>query len=158
MYHLIYIMNNSNENPNHWLIRTGDAIQFKILSKNKLTLFKSNIASKNFENNVKENDILWFVKRGGVVIAVSTFKKIAIRELGPLIAVTPTNEDFEINKDSIWDKEIHYDNLYNITDCDLKLIFPGQNTFHKFKKDKHSINLENEYQYIVKYSKIKNKM
>jgi hypothetical protein len=51
------------------------------------------------------------------------------------------------------DAEIHYSNLYVVLQCDILTNIKGSATIRKFD-EKIQLNLPDEYQKIVKYSKI----
>lgn len=144
-----------------WILRVGYGDNFKASSKYKIWGIKSHsVNAKNFLAYVKNGDRLWFVikKSGGKIIAVATYKSHNKRELGPLINITASNEelgwDNEGNPDSDnnWDTEIHYENLYNLENCELFTNIIGPAPIRKYS-EKCSVNLPNEYQYITKYSK-----
>lgn len=101
--------------PTHWLIRVGDAKNFwRSAETHKIWSANSNSRNdKGFMKSVKQGDILWFVKTGGMLVAVATFQKLQERLL-PLLS--PTNEElgWEGDKGGVSDYEIHYDNLFDI--------------------------------------------
>lgn len=146
----------------HYILRVGDGVNFKNSSDVSIWAVKSR--NKSFLKKVKEGDILWFVKNKekgdmypGKIIAVANFVSKNQRIVGPLIAITPNNDELGWDeKGGFCDVEIHYNNLYNLTDCNL---FTGQNnqtTICEYDniKDNLIVNLIVEYEYISKYSKI----
>lgn len=142
-----------------WIIRVGDGTNFVNASKHSLwTCNKSKNAHKCFINNATPGDRLWFLKTGGPFIAVATFIKLAPRILGPLIAITLTDEDlgYDSNDGNPSTTEIHYENLYNISTLNITTKPLNQNAFRKYTEDMTpGYNLNIEYQMIVRYSKIK---
>jgi hypothetical protein len=141
-----------------WIFRVGDGNNFINSSKYKVWGVKSfQPWVKHFIKNVKKGDRLWFVigGSGGKIIAVSTYESHNIRELGPLVNITMTDEELGWGKEwSICDTEIHYSNLYNLSDCDLLTNIKSALGIRKYN-DKCLLNLPLEYEYINKYSKIK---
>jgi len=110
----------------------------------------------SFISTVKEGDLLWFVKSksGGQIVAVATFTCIKPRILGPLIALTHTNEDLGwVNTEGEWDTEVLYKNLYNVTDCGLYSKIKSPLVIRVYN-EKCKVDLPAEYANIVRYSKI----
>ena len=147
---------------NHYILRVGDGNNFKNSSNVSIWGVKSR--NKSFLKKVKEGDKLWFIKNkekgdiyNGKTIAVAEFVSKNERVIGPLISITPNNDELGWDdKGEFCDVEIHYNNLYNLTDCNL---FTGQNnqtTICEYDniKDGLLVNLIVEYEYISKYSKI----
>lgn len=147
--------------PTDWLIYVNDGINFNNSSISNTWGIKSwTPLGKCFKNNAKAGDHLWFIKSGsnGLLVAVSTFVEFRNRELGPLIAVTPTDEEFGwLNGSGGWDVEIHYTDLYNITNCELYTELIGSAPIRRYN-EKCKINLALEYPNIVRYSKVTKKM
>lgn len=149
--------------PNHWLLRIGDGEHFKnsstksiwgVNSKNKEDITKDNVVVKNFLDKVKSGDILWFIlgKSHGKVAAVATFTHHCKRELGPLLAITLTNEELGWTKQNgTWDTEVHYKDLYNVSKCDLLTHILSPMVVREYN-EKCVVNLPNEYPYIVRYA------
>jgi hypothetical protein len=148
--------------PNHFILRVGDGVNFKNGSKHSTWAVKSRYIS--FLENVKEGDILWFIenkKTGdlftGKIIAVAEFVSKNKRDTGPLLSLTPTDDELGWDKlGKYYDVEIHYTNLYNLTDCKLFTGQKNQTTICEYDKIKEGLllNLIVEYEYISKYSKI----
>jgi len=119
---------------------------------------------KTFLKNVKVGDKLWFVKNkekgdvyNGKIIAVVDFVSKNERVIGPLLSTTPNNDDLGWDeKGGHCDIELHYNNLYNLTDCNLFTGQKGQSTLCHYDniKEKLLVNLIIEYEYISKYSKV----
>ena len=113
-----------------------------------------------FIKNVKIGDILWFVtsKSKGKIIAVATYASCNNREHGPLIDLTPNDnvlgwENGRVDLSKI-DTEIHYSELYGLSNCELLTHILSPKTIRKYNPEKCAVNLPVEYSYIVKYSKM----
>lgn len=143
----------------HWLLRIGNGNHFQSSSKKCIWGVDSkNACVKGFLTRVKEGDLLWFVKSGGFLVAVSTFTKQNERVLGPLIELTPTNEELGWTEtEGDWDTEIHFKDLYNLTECELHAGIKSPLTIRLFN-EKCKVDLPTEYKYIVRYSKVTKSM
>lgn len=78
---------------------------------------------------------------------------------GPLIPLTQTNEELGWYYNNNCDIEIHYDNLYNLTDYNylwINLKDPSTIYDNIDKYEKRIKTLEEEYNYITKYLKTVN--
>jgi hypothetical protein len=144
--------------PTHWLIRIGDGIHFKSSSKKSIwgmsTTNNTNVQS--FLKKAKKGDLLWFIIGGsnGRVLAMSEYISNNKRELGPLIALTYTNEELGwTESDGDWDYEVHYTNMYIVEKLDLQTEIKAATTVRKYN-DKCKVDLPEEYKNIVKYSMI----
>ena len=142
-----------------WILRCGDGENFKNSSKqgiwgiNTLT----STQGKYFVMNVKPEDRLWFVtsKSCGKLMAVATYRQHNMREFGPLIDISLTNEELGwTGSGPKWtsDVELHYTDLYGLNDCELLTHIKGPATIRKYS-EKCRVNLPLEYSYIVRYSK-----
>jgi len=143
-----------------WIFRVGDGTNLINSSKYKIWGINTTTSTngKYFIKNVKHGDRMWFVKNksNGKILAVATYRSHNTRELGPLIPTTLTNEELGwTNEGPDWtsDTEVHYTDLYNLTDCQLLTHIKGSSTIRKYD-DKCRVDLALEYSYIVKYSKI----
>lgn len=142
-----------------WLLRVGDGNNLIRSSKYKIWgIQSSNSFGKFFIRTVKPGDRLWFIKSKsqGKVLAVATFSLIKKRELGPLIDISLTNEELGWdNVDTDWtsDTEIHYTDLYNVSDCELLTHIKGSSTIRVYNA-KCLVDLATEYIYIRKYGKV----
>ena len=145
----------------HYLLRIGDGVHFNASSSKSIWGINSaHPWCKRFISTIKEGDLLWFVKskNKGQIVAVATFTAIKERILGPLIELTLNNEDLGWNKtEGDWDTEVHYKDLYNLTDCNMFSEIKSPLVIRVYN-DKCKINLPLEYPYIVRYSKVTNKM
>ncbi len=133
----------------HWILRIGDGINFKNLSKYNIWGINSEISNnKYFINNVKKDDILF--KNQWLIVACANFDKITKRELGPIIDISLNNKELGWEKGD-WDLEINYKNLYNIKYC---YIFSNVKTISSISSLNKEEELIKEYNNILKYSKI----
>ena len=141
-----------------WLLRVGDGGNLKRSSKFRIWGVSSRIAvGKHFIENVKPGDRLWFVKSKshGKLVAVATYRSHNIREFGPLIDVSLSNEELGWSDPSggDCDVEIHYSELYGLSNCELLTHIKGPATIRKYD-EKCRVNLAVEYSYIVRYSRV----
>jgi hypothetical protein len=103
---------------------------------------------------IRPGDVIWFICSGGRAIGVATFVRFCRRELGPLISVTPTDEDLGWTKSKgEWDTEVHYTDLYDVSGCDILTHIKSPLVGRKFNPEKCAVDLLREYENIVKYSK-----
>ena len=149
--------------PAHFLLRIGDGIHFNASSSKSIWGINSDTSThgKWFKSIVKEGDLLWFVtgKSKGQIVALATFTCTQDRIIGPHITLSPTNEELGWNKTyGNWDTEVHYKNLYNLTQCDLFSEIKCPSTIRHYDEKKCKIDLPAEYPYIVRYSKVTNSM
>jgi hypothetical protein len=140
-----------------WLLRIGNGNHFK--SSSKLNIWGVNSSDiynvKPFLDSVKDGDRLWFVigKSKGKITHVATFTKALKRDIGPLIAFTKTNKELGWDEhDGGWDTEIHFKNLYDLTDLEFLSEIKSPKVIRRYNQ-KCKVNLPEEYPLIVKYSK-----
>jgi hypothetical protein len=147
--------------PAHYLLRIGDGDHFNASSTKSIWGINSaHPWCKSFISTIKEGDLLWFVKskNKGQIVAMATFTKIQERVLGPLIELTLTNEELGWDKsEGYWDTEVHYKDLYNLTECNMFSEIKSSLVIRLYN-DKCKVDLPAEYQHIVRYSKIRNSM
>ena len=142
-----------------WLLRVGDGENLKRSSKYRIWGISSKISTnKYFIKNVKPGDRLWFVKSKsqGKLVAVATYRSHNMRELGPLVDITLTDEELGWTgngEDWTADVELHYTDLYGLSDCELLTHIKGPSTIRKYD-EKCRVNLAVEYSYIVRYSRV----
>jgi len=143
-----------------WILRVGDGENFISSSKYRIWGIQTITSphGKYFINNVKPGDRLWFVKSKsqGKILALATYRSHNKRELGPLVNVSMTNEDLGwTGEGPDWtsDMEVHYTDLYNLSDCDLLTHIKGPSTIRKYD-EKCRVELAVEYSYIVRYSRV----
>jgi hypothetical protein len=141
-----------------WLLRVGDGENLRRSSRYRIWGISSRIsAGKHFVKNVKPGDRLWFVKSKsqGKLIAVATYRSHNFREFGPLINVSLTDEQLGWFDPSGGDcnVELHYSDLYGLSDCDLLSHIKGPTTIRKYD-EKCRVNLAVEYSYIARYSNV----
>jgi len=142
-----------------WLLRVGDGEHFKKSSSKHIWGVDSKApCSISFLKSVNPGDHLWFVlgKSGGKLLAVATFSKTKLRELGPLINFTATNEELGwTNKPGEWDIEVHFENLYWIDECNLQTKIQSPLVIRQYNAEKCKVELPTEYTNILKYSKVR---
>ena len=142
-----------------WLLRVGDGENLKNSSKYRIWGISSKISTnKHFLKNVNPGDRLWFVKSKsqGKLVAVATYRSHNSRDFGPLIDISLTNEELGWSgsgEDWSADIEIHYSDLYGLSDCELLTHIKGAATIRKYD-EKCRVNLAVEYSYIVLYSRV----
>ena len=142
---------------NHWLLRVGDGQNF-INSSDKQIWGIQSKTNNSFLNQIKKDrHILWFItnKSNGKILAMTEYKSHNKRELGILINITQSNEELGWSEYEC-DTEIHYNNLYNLENCNLLTNLKGMRTIRKYEKEKIDLDLNEEYKNIVKYVNITN--
>lgn len=143
-----------------WILRVGNgdnlvrSSSYRIWGINSKTSF-----GKHFVKNVRPGDRLWFVKSksNGRVMAVATYRSHNQREYGVLINHSLTNEELGWdNVDTKWvsDVEVHYTDLYNVSNCELLTHIKGTTTIRKYDALKCKVDLPFEYTCICRYVKI----
>lgn len=145
------------EGTTHWLLRVSDGTHFK----KSQPFMRWGINSKHswaskFIRTVKPGDKIWFIQKEskGKAICVATFTRTNRREVGPLIDLTPTNQELGWTQEKgEWDTEVHYTDLYDLTDCDVLTDIKSPLVGRVFNKDKCSANLPELYPNIVRFSK-----
>jgi hypothetical protein len=133
----------------NYIIRIGDGNNF-----NNGSIYKTWGVSDKFSNSLKKmkpNDKLWFLQKGGKVIAVADFVSFNERVLGPLISLTPDDTVLKWNcKGKNYNIEIHYTNLYNLTNSNVVLPLKHRHSVQLYKKLKEQpLNLIVQYEYIA---------
>ena len=140
--------------PREWILRVGDGSNFWNSSKYKIWgIRNSSNSGKHFIKNVKVGDRLWFVthKSQGKIIAVATYESHNERILGPLINATLSNEELGWNGSGEESNvEIHYSNLFGLYDCNLLTKVKAQTSIIKYNQENCSVNLEKEYNAILR--------
>jgi acid phosphatase class B len=138
---------------NDWYMRVGDGINFMNSSKHYIWGVKS--YGKNLFANMKRGDRVWFIqcKSKGKIIGVATY----ISNNKRIVNITATNKELGWRgEDNEWDTEIHYRDLYILSDRRVPLLthIKSCQSIAKYYKDKCTINLPLEYSYIVQYCKV----
>ena len=141
--------------PTHWLLRIGDGDHFTSSSSQNIWGIVSTLTcGMHFLRTVKEGDLLWFIqgKTHGKALAVATYVKSKVRETGPLVAFTATNEELGWTKQAgTWDTEIHYKDLYNLSTCSLLTEIKSPGVIRTYS-EKCKVDLPAEYPHIVRYA------
>ena len=142
-----------------WILRVGDGENFINSSRYRIWGIQSTSpANKHFIRNVNIGDRLWFVKSNsnGKIIAVATYQSLNKRDLGPLVNFTMTNQELGWSgegPDWTSDIEVHYSDMYGLSDCELLTHIKGASTIRKYD-DKCRVNLPIEYNNIVRYGRM----
>ena len=106
---------------NHWIFKVINTEDFHNSKEfNTWGLCSKGTYSELFMKKVKNGDKLWFINKKKEIIGVCDYINHNKRLFGPLINLTKTNEELgwkNMNKVNI---EIHYDNLLEIGDKNLK--------------------------------------
>jgi hypothetical protein len=138
-----------------WILRVGDGENFINSSKYGIWGVQTVTSSdgKYFIKNVRHGDRLWFVKSKsqGKVIAVATYKSHNVREIGPLVSLTMTNEELGwTGEGPDWtsDIELHYTNFYDVIDLDIFTHIKSPKTIRKYN-EKCRVVLAEEYMRII---------
>lgn len=146
---------------NNFILRISKGENFKNSSFKSIWGIDSKpTASKSFLSRVREGALLWFVTSGsnGQIVAVATFTSANPRANGPLIDMTATNDELGWNQEKgEWDTEIHYKNLYNLTESNLFSYIKG-NCAIRIYNENCKVNLPAEYPSIVRYLKVQGSM
>lgn len=139
-----------------WLLRSGDCENFTNSSRHRIWGINSNRNNIFFLKNVKLGDRLWFVQSGsqGKLIAVATYRSHNSREIGPLIDISLTNEELGWTGSGTYDVEVHYTDLYWLTNCNNLLTHIKGPVTIRIYNEKCRVNLPQEYAHIVNYSKV----
>ena len=140
-----------------WILRVGDGKNFINSSRYRIWGIQStNSFGKHFLQNVKQGDRLWLVtsKSNGKLLAVATYRSHIERIIGPLFDLTKTDRELGWTG-HVWncDTEVHYTDLYGLTNCELLTHIKGASTIRKYN-EKCLVNLPVEYSNIVRYSKV----
>jgi hypothetical protein len=150
-------------NVTDWLLRASDGNNFIASSKYNIWGVNSKETGKktndeHFLKDVKLGDRLWFIisKSKGKILAVATYLSHNKRELGPLINLTSSNTELGW-ADGSWDTEVHYTDLYNLSDCMLLTHIESPLNIRKYN-EKCKILLSEAYENIKIYSRITRKM
>ena len=135
-----------------WILRIGDGKNF--INSSKVNIWGISSKYKTFISSCEVGDRLWFVVSGGKIFALANFVSLKIRELGPLVSLTPTNEDLGWdNSGETCDVQIEFKNLLNLSKCELYSGIKNQ-TSVRLWNESYEINLPLEYHYIEKYCNI----
>jgi hypothetical protein len=139
----------------HWLIRIGDGVNF--WNSSKMNIWSASSKSDDdgyFIKHATEGDVLWFVpnKSKGHLVAVAVYKNWITRNVGPLIAITPTDEELGWNADgSKYDINIFYTDLIYIADLKLYSKINSPKVKRLYNPEKCKVDLPTEYSMIQRY-------
>jgi len=147
MSSIMSIVSISDNAPTDWLVRVANGKNFWNSSKYNMWGVKGTW-------NIKKGDRMWFITSNskGHAIAVATFMHQNDRSFGPLVNLSMTDEELGWEGGD-WDKEIHYEKLYDISHLNLQTKIKGVCSRRKYN-EYCLINLPEEYPLIVRYSKV----
>jgi hypothetical protein len=140
--------------PQHFLLRVSNGNHF--ISSSTKSIWGINSAHNDrrwFINHVQEGDLLWFVtsNSNGKIIAVATFTGTRERVLGPILALTSTNEELGWTEtDGNWDTEVLYKDLYDLRPYDLYSEIKSPLVIRLYS-EKCKVDLPTEYKNITRY-------
>lgn len=157
--------------PNHWILRVDNS-HFRTASPDCIWGLNTitNFNMKGFVKRAKEGDVLWFVtsktktdNKRNPCIAVATFKSAHERILGPIIAISKTDEELgwikrSSNPNSDWNMELIYKDLRNLTPCGLSIDVKGQSIVLCYDESKYDVDLRREYTSIMRYAGVTTSM
>ena len=134
--------------PTHWILRVADGENFRRSSRHHIWGIDAGIPDgKQFLPRVACGDVLWFVtgNSNGRVLAMATYVSQNVRS-----ANTMSNEELGwFNFGPNCNTEIHYKDLYDAHDLDLRTRIKSPKMYRKYNPDKCSVNLPVEYAKIV---------
>ena len=118
----IFNLKKKNKNySKHWVFKVPNVDDFKNSIKfNTWGIYSNGTASELFMKKIKNGDKLWFINKKKEIIGVCDYICHNKRLFGPLINLTKTNEELGWKNMNKVDIEIHYDNLMEIGDKNLK--------------------------------------
>ena len=135
-----------------WLVRVGDGANFIASSRHAIWGIDSkNPDCKHFIKNVRPGDIVWFIKGkdSGLILGCATFVRCETRIIGPIITLSPTNEELGWTAGD-WDTEVHYTDLYDLSTIKLYTKIKSPKMIRRYN-NKCQVNLITEYPSIVRY-------
>jgi hypothetical protein len=144
-------------NPTHWLLRVGDGVHFtRSQTLKRWGVDSTHTWVPSFLRSVRDGDVLWFIQSAnkGKVMGVATFSRHCPRVLGPLVALTATDEELGwTDTDGNWDTEIHYTNLYDLSSISEPILTKIKSPLvgRVYNPAKCVVDLPTEHRYIVKY-------
>jgi len=132
---------------NHWIFKVLNTDDFYNSKEfNTWGLCSKGTYSELFMKKVKNGDKLWFINKKKQIFCVANYKHHNKRLFGPLINLTKTNEELgwaNMNKVNI---EIHYENLKDIEDKNLKYHFDFISQVILNDVSSSHMNMEHEYE------------
>ena len=132
---------------NNWIFKVINTEDFHNSKEfNTWGLCSKGTYSELFMKKVRIGDKLWFINKKKQIFGVATYKHHNKRLFGPLINLTKTNEELgwaNMNKVNI---EIHYENLKDIEDKNLKYHFDFISQVILNDPSCSHMNMEHEYE------------
>lgn len=143
----------------HWILRIGDADNFKRSKSHNVWGIRSAIGPQSsFIEKARKGDILWFVVggSGGKVFAVAKLHSINPRQLGELVNLTPADWEYGWEGEKGWTHDVHYTDAIDISNCNIQTHIKGncsvrRYTKNMFEENKCAVDLEKEYPFIYRY-------
>jgi len=142
-----------------WLLRVGDGEH--LMSALDYGIWGMDTKNKGcvpyFLRTVRPGDRLWFIvsQSKGKAIVVATFVRHTPRELGPLVAVSRTNEELGwTHSPGEWDTEIHYTDAFKIGKINVLTEIMSPLVVRMYDPEKCTVNLPQEYANIIRYSMV----
>ena len=124
MPHLFNRNKKQKKHSKHWIFKVTNVDDFKNSVEFKTWgICSKGTAAELFMKNVKQGDKLWFINKKKEIIGVCDYIIHNKRIFGPLINLTKTNEELGWKNMNKVDIEIHYNNLLEIEDKNLKYHF-----------------------------------
>lgn len=138
----------------HWIIRIGDGENFK---NSKYPFWGLINHWKPYASKIKENDILWFlcnITNDNNVLGMAKFTKMLDKRDEVLINIETTNNIEQGWDGDNWDLELHYTDLYDASNSDIKITLPFNLSIINYNKHKDKIteNLVEHYNGFKKYA------
>ncbi len=136
----------------HWIIRIASGSNFERSKHFQMFGLKEQMVS------AIPGDTLWFVVSGNQqqAIAVATFVSCRERNLQDLLSGTYSNIELGwTDGDQDWRYEIHYENLIDITNCNVFTQIVGQKVVRKYNSRTRNCaeELDRIYPQIVRFSR-----
>ncbi len=151
------VVEGNGRGATHWLLRVGDGIHFtRSQSLSRWGVCSKHSWTPSFLRNVRNGDLIWFIQSnsGGKVMGVATYSHHCVRVLGPLIDLTPTNNELGWTEtDGDWDTEVHYRNLYDMSAIAKPILTHIKSPLvgRSYNPEKCNVDLPKEYGYITRY-------
>jgi hypothetical protein len=143
-------------NPNHYIFRVGNGINFKNSTNPVWGLSKKAKGTKTIVSNIKKGDILWFLKNkscGGNFIGMAEYVRFFDKDDEPLVKInTFTNEEQNWNGDNLdnLSLQIRYGNLYKTEKQNIEAVIKNQSTIINYETIKNKIK-EDLYKHYINY-------
>ena len=132
---------------NHWIFKVLNTDDFHNSEEfNTWGLCSKGTYSELFMKKVKIGDKLWSINKKKQIFCVANYKHHNKRLFGPLINLTKTNEELGWANMNKVDIEIHYENLKDIEDKNMKYHFDFISQVILNDVSSSHMNMEHEYE------------